>query len=232
MGRSCSLTFRVAIVVVAGLCTLAGFTEAQGKPTGQSSPGDLSLYAGSKSCLECHGKFYQLWAASRHGLAMQPYTPEFARTNLKPQIKDLAIGRCRYRADIRPQAGWVLETDPKGRKKKYPILHVLGGKKVYYFLTPLERGRPQTLPLADDVHTKQWLDTAASGVRHFGSRPPEEPVNWKEWPYTFNTACFNCHVSQLSTIYDLATDTPIAPPGRSRGSTARPATGPPRSTTK
>jgi tetratricopeptide (TPR) repeat protein len=63
------------------------------------------------------------------------------------------------------------------------------------------------LPVAYDVRTRQWFDTAASGVRHFGNGPAEEPVNWKEWPYTFNTGCFNCHVSQLSTNYDLKTDT-------------------------
>jgi tetratricopeptide (TPR) repeat protein len=57
------------------------------------------------------------------------------------------------------------------------------------------------------VGAKRWFDTAASGVRHFGGNPPEEPVHWKEWPYTFNTACFNCHVSQLSSNYNLATDT-------------------------
>ena len=51
------------------------------------------------------------------------------------------------------------------------MLHALGGKNVYYFLTPLERGRLQTLPVAYDVRTKQWFDTAASGVRHFGSGP-------------------------------------------------------------
>ena len=177
------------------------------KPANPALPPELSLYAGSKSCIECHGKFYQLWSTSRHGLAMQPYTPEFARANLTPQTKDLVIGKYRYRADIGPKAGWVVETDPKGKKKKYPILHALGGKNVYYFLTPLERGRLQTLPVAYDVRTRQWFDTAASGVRHFGSGPPEEPVHWKEWPYTFNTACFNCHVSQFSSNYDLATDT-------------------------
>ena len=186
---------------------LAGPAAAQVKSADPVLPQELSLYAGSKSCIECHGKFYQLWSTSRHGLAMQPYTPEFARANLTPQTKAMVIGKYRYRADIGSQAGWVLETDPKGKKKKYPILHALGGKNVYYFLTPLARGRLQTLPVAYDVRTKQWFDTAASGVRHFGSSQPEEPVHWKEWPYTFNTACFNCHVSQLSSNYDLSTDT-------------------------
>jgi tetratricopeptide (TPR) repeat protein len=196
-----------ALAVAAVMLCITSPAGSQVKQADQALPSGLSLYAGSKSCVECHGKFYQLWATSRHGLAMQPYTPEFARANLTPQTKDLVIGKYRYRADIGPQAGWVLETDPKGKKKKYPILHVLGGKNVYYFLTPLERGRLQTLPAAYDVHRRQWFDTAASGVRHFGSGPAEEPIHWKEWPYTFNTACFNCHVSQLSTNYDLKTDT-------------------------
>ena len=35
--------------------------------------------AGSASCRECHEAFYKLWATSRHGLAMQPFTPKFAK---------------------------------------------------------------------------------------------------------------------------------------------------------
>jgi Tfp pilus assembly protein PilF len=206
MARFFSLIIGASFMTVAVMFCGTGPGNAQGKPADSAALQELSLYAGSKSCIECHGKFYQLWATSRHGLAMQPYTPDFARAHLTPQTKDLAIGKERYRADIGPQAGWVWETGPKGRQR-YPILHVLGGKNVYYFLTPLARGRLQTLPVAYDVHTKRWFDTAASGVRHFGSEPPDEPVHWKEWPYTFNTACFNCHVSQLTSNYDLATDT-------------------------
>jgi len=207
MPRLFSLIVGSALAAVTVMYGLAGLAEAQDKPGATPRPQELSLYAGSKSCIECHGKFYQLWSTSRHGLAMQPYTPEFARANLKPQKKDLVIGKYRYRADIGPRAGWVLATGPKGKKQKYPILHALGGKNVYYFLTPLARGRLQTLPVAYDVRTNKWFDTAASGVRHFGSSQPEEPLHWQEWPYTFNTACFNCHVSQLSSNYDLKTDT-------------------------
>ncbi len=196
-----------ALAALAVTFYLAGLAAAPVQAAGPAIPQELSLYAGSKSCIECHGKFYRLWSTSRHGLALQPYTPEFARANLTAPTKDLVIGKYRYRADIGPQAGWVLETDPQGRKKKYPLLHALGGKNVYYFLTPLARGRLQTLPVAYDVRRRHWFDTAASGVRHFGSGPPEEPINWQEWPYTFNTACFNCHVSQFSSNYDLATDT-------------------------
>jgi tetratricopeptide (TPR) repeat protein len=163
-----------------------------------------SGYAGSRSCRECHEKFYKLWSTSMHGLAMQPYTAEFAKSGLTPQQDDVVIGKVKYRADIGD--GVVVETGPKG-KKTYQIEYVLGGKNVCYFLTPLKKGRLQTLPVAYDVNRKEWFDTSASGIRHFPGGERSEAVNWKESPYTFNTACYSCHVSQLSTNYDPKTDT-------------------------
>ena len=157
---------------------------------------------GSVSCRDCHEKFYKLWSTSYHGLAMQPFTPELARKELKPQKKDIIIEKYRYRAGFDDQGGWVLERGPEG-EKKFPLLHALGGKNVYYFLTPLEKGRLQTLPIAYDVNRKEWFDTAASGMRHFA----DETVHWKDSVYTFNTACYRCHVSQISTNYDLKTNT-------------------------
>ena len=135
---------------------------------------------------------------------MQPYSDAFAQKQLTPQEKEIVIKKNRYRADLK--SGVVVEKGPKGTKK-YKIEHVLGGKNVYYFLTLLKKGRLQTLPLAYDVNKKEWLDTAASGVRHIPGEQPDQPINWKDSPYTFNTACYGCHVSQLSTNYDPKTDT-------------------------
>jgi len=160
-------------------------------------------YAGSKSCMECHEKFYGLWSTSRHGLAMQPYTHEFAKKNLTVQAGEIRIGESAFRADI--AAGWIEEKGAAG-EKKHRIEHVLGGKNVYYFLTPFPRGRLQTLPVAYDVNKKLWFDTAASGIRHFPGSERDRPVSWTDPAYTFNTGCYNCHVSQLTSNYDLGTD--------------------------
>lgn len=163
-------------------------------------------YIGSQSCRQCHESFYQLWAPSHHGLAMQPYSPEFAAGNLTTHDEAIQIGAYSYRSDIRADQGVILEQGPEG-KKQYPFAHVLGGKNVYYFLTPHTRGRLQTLPLAYNVNTKKWFDTAASGVRHFPGGQEDAPVHWTDPLYTFNTGCYSCHVSQLSNNYDLQTDT-------------------------
>lgn len=166
-----------------------------------------SEFVGSVSCRQCHERFYELWATSHHGRAMQPYTAEFARANLTIQEKEIEIGESTYRALLTGKGdGFVREKGPKP-ETQYPIVHVLGGKNVYYFLTPRERGRLQTLPLAYDVGEKVWFDTAGSGVRHFPGAEADQPVHWTDPLYTFNTSCYTCHVSQLSRNYDLTTDT-------------------------
>ena len=167
--------------------------------------GAQDRYTGSTSCRKCHEKFYMLWAPSHHGLAMEPYTAELASDKLSLQTEGIVIGDSRYRADVAGDTGWVIERGREG-EKKYRIDHVMGGKNVYYFLTTLDRGRLQTLPLAYDVNRKEWFDMAASGVRHFPGLT-DEPIQWKDWQYTFNTACYGCHVSQVSTNYDLKSDT-------------------------
>jgi tetratricopeptide (TPR) repeat protein len=163
-------------------------------------------YAGSRSCKQCHERFYGLWSTSFHGLAMQPYSRELAAARLGPQDADVAVGKYRYRADLSGAEGWVNEEGPEG-SRRYRIEQVLGGKNVFYLLTPLEKGRLQTLPVAYDVRKKEWFDMAGSGMRHFPDRGPDDPVGWKDWPYTFNTACHGCHASQLSTNYDSKSDT-------------------------
>lgn len=162
------------------------------------------VYSGSSECRECHERFYELWAPSHHGLAMQPFTAEFAASAVTPESEEIVIGSHRYSARIEKGTGWIRQLSDE-TETNYQIEYALGGKNVYYFLTPTERGRLQVLPLAFDVRESKWFDTTASMVRHFTDLE-DEAIDWTESLLTFNTACFNCHVSQLSSNYDLETD--------------------------
>ena len=95
---------------------------------------------------------------------MQPYSDAAIGAHLLPQGKDIESGGRLYRAYCGPGEGFVRETGPDG-KHDYAIAQVLGGKNVYYFLTPLERGRLQTLPVAFDVRGRQWF-AASCGFCH------------------------------------------------------------------
>jgi tetratricopeptide (TPR) repeat protein len=202
----------------------AGPADAQ--PPAAQLPVAGPPLAGSTSCRECHEEFYRLWAPSHHGLAMQPFTPKLARTQLSAAGQEVRVGQASYRAQWSDEGGWVVERGPDG-EKKYPMLHVLGGKNVFYFLTPLDRGRLQVLPIAYQVHERKWFDMPASAVRHVGNtkprpvvaesfrdhrsrlsgpgEPSDAPLDWHNSALTFNTSCYDCHVSQLSRNYDPAT---------------------------
>ena len=192
----------VALALAAVVFLPSGGRSPPPPTPGAEPPAPL---AGSQSCRSCHAVFFQKWSTSFHGLAMQPHTGDFARDRLTPQEKPLVIGGRSYRAVIGTGADHVEETGPKGRKT-HPIVQVLGGKNVCYFLTPLDRGLLQVLPVAYDMNRKEWFSTAGSAVRHFAGVTDEE-LDWTDRAYTFNTSCFSCHVSQLATNYEPATDT-------------------------
>ncbi len=195
----------VKTTVVLTICMVVMSAHLLRSDSGQAYAEDSEAYTGSASCRECHEEFHGLWGTSHHGLAMQPYTPDLAAKHLTSQTEAVEVGEASYTAHVGVNEGYVREV-VDGEQKDYSILHVLGGKNVYYFLCELERGRLQTLPVAYNVHTKQWYDMAGSGVRHFSDRT-DAPFHWTDPPYTFNTSCHACHVSQLSTNYDLASDT-------------------------
>lgn len=114
---------------------------------------------------------------------MQPYTKAFAKNNLTLQTEDMTIKSKKYRFNI--NRGIVIERFKKRKDLSGEACH--GGKYVYFFLTPMERGRLQVLPISYDARIKKWYDTTASFVRHF-IETTDLPVDWKDPMPTFNTA--------------------------------------------
>ncbi len=161
-------------------------------------------YAGSASCRSCHERFYQLWSTSHHGLAMQRYSPVLARNAELTDSSAIRIGDANYKAEVIDNTGWIVEQTAAG-ERRYPMEFTLGGKNVYYFLTSLDRGHFQVLPLAFDVREKTWMDATQSMTMHENvSRG--QAVDWRDRALTFNTSCYGCHVSQIETNYNPVND--------------------------
>lgn len=160
-------------------------------------------YAGSESCRECHEKFYQLWAPSHHGKALQPWSPELAAA-IPDQQQAIEVEGLRYMAHITDQRGWVSDN----RGKEYGIEYAMGGKNYYNFLTLMDDGRLQVLPIFYDVQKDAWRNTTLSMLRHFSDgQTSDTPISWRDSMLTFNAECFRCHVSQSESNYDPETDT-------------------------
>jgi len=176
------------------------------KINSESIKNEIAQYSGSESCRPCHEKFYQLWHDSHHGLAMQPVSGEFIENNIKSFSKEIKVGEDFFSVSRVEDTLVFTETKRTGTKVKYPAIHTMGGKYVYYFLTPMSGGRLQVLPLAYDCDTDNWYNNPESGVRHF-EVIEDAPLDWMSYLYTFNTTCYSCHVSQLETNYDILDNT-------------------------
>jgi tetratricopeptide (TPR) repeat protein len=196
--------WRLILIAFSFLCAGAAALFWAGK-VARKSPSAEAAFQGSSACRKCHPKFYELWSSSHHGRAMQPFTAEFARRNLRMDQAPVRVGEVTYAPEPDAQGGSIVERSSTAIRR-YQLEHAMGGKNVYYFLTTLERGRLQVLPLAYDVRLKTWIDSTGSMVMH-ESGPSAAPVNWRDPALTFNTSCYGCHVSQLATNYDLNSDT-------------------------
>lgn len=165
---------------------------------------EVALYAGSESCRPCHENFYQLWAPSHHGLAMQRVSAEFISDELEIPEARVDIGESVFEISTDDNTLSFREITFLGDTSIYTAVHVMGGKYIYYFLTEFERGRLHVLPVAYDCKENIWYNNPMSGVRHFENME-DGPLDWKNHLYTFNTACYNCHVSQLESNFNLET---------------------------
>ncbi|MFA9390278.1 MAG: ammonia-forming cytochrome c nitrite reductase subunit c552 [Prolixibacteraceae bacterium] len=167
-------------------------------------------FTGSSTCIECHAKFYELWSGSHHGLAMQPITSKFIANEIQTNQEAILMEKGYYTAIVK-DTSLIIQEVKNEQITNYEVIWALGGKNVYYFLTALDGGRLQTLPLAYNLNTKLWYNNPASAIRHFpqmgGHNTNDEALPWKHRQYTFNTSCYSCHVSQLSNNFDLASNT-------------------------
>lgn len=165
-------------------------------------------YTGSESCRECHEKFYQLWKPSYHGQAMMPVNSEFITHHQLPDSKPIEVEGHRFSVEFRDSTMMMYEHDGDRLLETYKVLWAMGGHNVYCFLTPFEKGKLQNIPLAYDVNRKEWFNYPQAGIRHFQDGSPEdEALPWKDPMFAFNTGCYSCHISQLSTNFDLASET-------------------------
>ena len=162
-------------------------------------------YMGSSDCLACHERFYELWSTSHHGKAMQAFSGAFART-LVPMSEPMDIGGTEFLIELNSAGGVMHELNAAGAKKTYPVLHALGGKNVYFFLVPLDKGKLQVAPLAYHVHKKEWYNATGSMVRHFSNGLTDEALEWTDRQLTFNTGCHDCHISQMRKNYNPEDD--------------------------
>lgn len=165
-------------------------------------------FIGSESCRECHEKFYQLWSPSYHGQAMMPIDAAFVKKHQLPNSPAIDVEGNQFTVEFQDSTMMMYEKKDGKLLKEYTVLWAMGGHNVYCFLTPFEKGKLQNIPLAYDANRKKWFNYPDAGIRQFmDGSPDDEALPWKDAMFAFNTGCYSCHISQLSTNFNLETDT-------------------------
>ncbi|WP_321996661.1 ammonia-forming cytochrome c nitrite reductase subunit c552 [Draconibacterium orientale] len=165
-------------------------------------------FSGSESCIECHENFYKLWQPSYHAQAMMPINAEFMAKHGVPNSESIDVEGHQFHVEFKDSTMMMYEHDGEKLVATYDVIYAMGGHNVYTFLTPFEKGKLQNIPLAYDANREEWFNYPMAGMRHFSDEYPEdEALPWKDDLFAFNTGCYSCHISQLSTNFDLETDT-------------------------
>lgn len=203
------IIFLFALISITGILYLSIKQIMPESPTTEENLADS--YAGSQSCRECHERFFDLWSPSHHGKAMQPMADVIKNEPLQLPSQAKKVGTHWFEVSMESDALFMIERASQQASEelnRYEATWALGGRNIYYFLTPLGGGKLQTMPLAYDINRKEWYSNPQSAVRHFVDNiTTDQEVDWKHSLYTFNTTCHSCHVSQLSKNYDVASNT-------------------------
>lgn len=168
------------------------------------APAPAPTFVGSAACAGCHAQATAEWRGSHHALAMQPASP----ANMPADFGgvDFERGARKARFERRGDDFVVRAPDRDGRVREFPAKWLFGVHPLQQLLLETERGRMQAFDVAWDVR-----EEADGGARWFALVPEEDPrpgtaLHWTGAAYEWNSACAECHSTNLQKGYDAEQD--------------------------
>lgn len=160
----------------------------------------LTEYAGSVSCKECHEKEYEDWKSSYHFKAMEV-------ADEKSILGD--FNDARYTADgittrfFKKNNKFYIETEnERGILQEFEVLYTFGAYPLQQYLTAFEGGRMQVFRQSWDSREKKWFHQYSS--MHI---PHTDWLHWTGNAQNWNLMCASCHTTNYQKKYDAVTDT-------------------------
>ncbi len=163
-------------------------------------PEKIAVFAGGKSCIECHQKEYGLWKGSDHSNAMAIASDSSVVGDFNNAIFSANGKTARF---YKREGKYFVETEGVGGiRKEMMISYTFGVRPLQQYLVPFENGKFQCLPIAWNALTKKWFNMAGMIYK------PEDlaPDNWLYWTnqaQNWNSMCAECHSTNLKKNYDL-----------------------------
>ena len=161
---------------------------------------DLTRYAGSESCRNCHLEQFAGWSPSNHGQAERLLDSAKDKDAFNP-TRAFSHGTQTSSVSWTNGVGKVITLGFDGKVESYHAERVIGETPLRQFLVSAGNGRFQALETAWDPHQSEWFDVYGDEDR--------QPGEWGHWTgrgMNWNSMCAACHNTALRKNYDEATD--------------------------
>lgn len=162
-------------------------------------------FVGSASCEACHQSQFDDWTGSHHQLAMQVADDDTILGDFSGI--DFSYFETSTQFLTRSSEYLVRTENAEGEIQDFPIAFTFGVEPLQQYLVAVPGGRLQALPFAWDTRPSD-----KGGQRWFHLHPdeyigPGDELHWTERNYNWNFTCAECHSTNVSMGYDLASDT-------------------------
>ena len=115
-----------------------------------------AIYTGAEACATCHPIAYKEWHGSLHRRSMQVPSVETVRGDFT-QNNTYTYGGMTSRMFVRDGTHFMETDGANGKREVYPVEYAIGDRDTQWYLTTLEGGRLQVLPVYWDVRGSiQW----------------------------------------------------------------------------
>ncbi|MEN8151318.1 MAG: cytochrome c3 family protein, partial [Planctomycetota bacterium] len=196
-----------AVVLAVALVATLGATAESEKPA--RDPGWKDGYRGAESCRPCHAKEYAEWLNSAHAKSTRRATAE----TLPKEIVaggEIAHGPNTSRFRREGDTFYIETMGPDGELASYPITHVVGPVRMHMYLTRMDNGRLQVLPILKDLPANEFFDYTdlifgVPGAEHMNAPRvnPGEPSFWTGPIRAYDATCGRCHTSGRGTVIEM-----------------------------
>jgi predicted CXXCH cytochrome family protein len=193
--RTGFLVAALAVYTATFIYSAQSQVETQASPAAPSPEFAPTEFVGSAACARCHEEDYEQWKRSLHVRMTKPIADaevlgDFTSgTRLTAHDRAFEFGRSGERPFIRVSFG--------GRAPEtFNVDFTLGFKRYQGYLSLLRDGRMYVLPAFWHVEHRRWLDWKEITPIPDGAHDLRQ---------IWNTNCFNCHATNLSQGFDVAT---------------------------
>jgi tetratricopeptide (TPR) repeat protein len=157
-------------------------------------------FVGSENCIDCHKAEHDSWKGSHHDQAMKIADS----TTILGDFNDASFTHKNLKSTFFKKGFdyYVNTADKNGEYHDYKIVYTFGVTPLQQYIVKFPDGAYQCLITAWDSVKNKWFHLQPNlELKH------DEWINWSGGAMRWNTACADCHSTNLDKNYNSQTET-------------------------